>query len=110
LPRFWCNGQPFSDLPDHAITEHGLLSAEPDPYKVVALNFIPLRELQSEINSRLYSVKVVDQPAQEWFDTMFERLKVWLSNSPEPKGCTSAEGYAISFHSESAYTGVSIST
>ncbi|GHJ84615.1 hypothetical protein NliqN6_1017 [Naganishia liquefaciens] len=89
---------PFSDLPDSAITDQGLLSAEPDPYKVVALNFIPLRELQSEINSRLYSVKAVEQPSQEWFDSMFERLKVWLSNSPEPKGCTSAEGYAISFH------------
>lgn len=92
--------QPFSDLPDSAITDQGLLSAEPDPYKVVALNFIPLRELQSEINSRLYSVKAVEQPSQEWFDSMFERLKVWLSNSPEPKGCTSAEGYAISFHSK----------
>ncbi|KAJ9098545.1 hypothetical protein QFC19_006313 [Naganishia cerealis] len=89
----------FSSLPDYAITEHGLLPAEPDPYKVVALNFIPLRELQSEINSRLYSVKAAEAPSQEWFDKMFERLKIWLSNSPEPKGCTSAEGYAISFHS-----------
>lgn len=92
--------QPFSDLPDYAITEHGVLPVESDPYKVVALNFLPLRMLQSEINSRLYSVKVAEPPSQEWFDKMFERLKVWLSNSPEPRGCTSAEGYAISFHSE----------
>ncbi|KAJ9115135.1 hypothetical protein QFC22_005465 [Naganishia vaughanmartiniae] len=91
---------PFSDLPDYAITEQGMLTAEADPYKVVALNFLPLRVLQSEINSRLYSVKAAEQPSQEWFDKMFERLKVWLSNSPDPRGCTSAEGYAISFHSE----------
>lgn len=78
-----------------------MLSVDPDPYKVVALNFLPLRVLQSEINSRLYSVKAAESPSQEWFDKMFERLKVWLSNSPEPRGCTSAEGYAISFHSKS---------
>ncbi|KAJ9104586.1 hypothetical protein QFC21_002084 [Naganishia friedmannii] len=83
---------PFSNLPDYAITEHGVLSVESDPYKVVALNFLPLRVLQSEINSRLYAVRAAEPPSQEWFDKMFERLKVWLSNSPEPRGCTSAEG------------------
>ena len=32
---------------------------------------------------------------------MFDRLKQWLQNSPEPRGTQSTEGYAVSFHSES---------
>ena len=92
--------QAFSNLPDSAITNHGLLHAEPDPYKVVSLNFIPLRELQSTIYSRLYSVRSFDPPSHEWFMDMFDRLKQWLQNSPEPRGTQSTEGYAVSFHSE----------
>lgn len=92
----------FSDLPDACITPSGLLPSMsgPDPYKTVSLNFIPLRELQSTIYSRLYSVKSVESPSHEWFMSMFDRLKNWLQNSPEPKGTQSTEGYAVSFHSE----------
>lgn len=32
--------------------------------------------------------------------TMFDKLKTWLANSPEPRGSSSTEGYAISFHSK----------
>lgn len=92
--------QAFSTLPDTAITEHGLLQVEPDPYKIVAVNFIKLRQLQSAINARLYSVNAKESPPEEWFVDMFEQLKTWLANSPEPRGAASTEGYAISFHSK----------
>lgn len=98
IPDDFIDVPPFSNLPDSAITDRGLLPSEPDPYKLVALNFIPLRELQSDISSRLYKVRSTESPPEEWFLSMFEKLKTWLANSPEPRGSASTEGYAISFH------------
>lgn len=72
---------------------------------MVSLNFVPLRELQSTIYSRLHSVRSFDPPSHEWFMNMFDRLKQWLQNSPEPRGTQSTEGYAVSFHSEFEWCG-----
>lgn len=67
------------------------------------LHSIPLRQLQSEIITRLYSARAIESPPDDaWFEDAFSRLKKWLATTPDPKGAMTTEGFAISFHSTSS--------
>lgn len=94
---------PLHDVDIHA-NQYGAFTGEPCSYKAVFLHTAKLRQLQSEIIDKTYGIYrpdgSADHPPQGWFDDCFERLKTWLSSTPEPRGTVSTEGYAISFHSE----------
>ncbi|WWD18636.1 hypothetical protein CI109_103089 [Kwoniella shandongensis] len=81
-------------------THYGPLTGETCSYKAVFLHTIKLRQLQSEILFNTYGVhgSTGRIPSEEWAEDCFRRLKEWLTNSPEPRGTVSSEGYSISFH------------
>lgn len=85
------------DVDIHA-GQYGAPTGDVCAYKTVFMHTIKLRQLQSEILNHTYGVNGQPLPKEEWFDDMFERLKHWLANAPEPRGTVSSEGYAISFH------------
>lgn len=73
-------------------------------YKATFVHTVKIRQLQSEILAHTYGMHGrVNAPSPEWFDNCYERLKAWLADAPEPRGTMTAEGYAISFHSEFAH-------
>lgn len=79
--------------------QYGTPQGQTCSYKAVFLHTTALRQLQSEILTNTYGIHGLVGPRSEWFEECFERLKVWLATTPEPRGTVSSEGFAISFHS-----------
>ena len=80
------NVQFFLPLDDHLITSAGVLPGNPPSMKKrIAIHFLKMRILQSEIRHKLYMKK---QPTplddqDPWFSQMENKLNDWVASSPK---------------------------
>ncbi|RYP26451.1 hypothetical protein DL767_008013 [Monosporascus sp. MG133] len=80
----------FDTVSDANISESGIVPGPPDEKKLVAIHFCKMRELQAEIRRVLYEKKRTEpeDDRHPWFAMMENKLKLWLSASPEsPAWC-----------------------
>ena len=80
----------FETVGDENITENGIINGPPDEKKLVAIHFCKMRVLQAEMRRVLYEKRRLEpkDDRHPWFSDMENKMKHWLSTTPEsPPWC-----------------------